>query len=924
MEDTAFSTTLTDAQVPAASVPTKSRPPHLPADTIARPRITACLLAGLAGPATLVCAPAGFGKTVALVAAAAASPWPVVWLAHAPADRSLTQFVRALVAAVQGYAADACRSTLSLLELPERRSPTALAQALEEDLDTLPDDCVVVIDDYHRISSAEIDFLMVALLERLPPQVHLLVASRTPPAWPLATLRAKGRLAEVEAARLRFTRAETRAFLARATHGPVDELTSATVQQQMGGWAAAVRLAALSLRQANGAGAALPSLARRAEPHAIQYLLDEVVAHLPPRVQAFLVRTAICGERVCPALADALLAEAAGVTDSTAVLQQLEEGGLFVVRDGDETGEWYRYHDLLRAGLEQRLRERYDAAEIRALHSRASTWFALAGQVEDTVRHALAAGEPEAAAAIVAAHIPEALERHQWALVADWLELLPTELVDERAALLLAAGWVAHRRMQYGRLTSVVEQVAAWLEQNGARLASRGAQAIEAELDALSAVTGGYSCEYQRAYDQALRAWERLPATAAHARGQTGCTLGIAAQALGQSELAARLLESDQGLALRAYPAATLHVWLAVLNAHFSDGDFAAAERTGSYIVRRAAELGLGFVGAWAHYLLGRVYYEWDQPAAAAEQFRAVFDLRHSAAVFALRGSLQGMALTNLALGQPPRSGLDNGSWQSPVTEGAWRIQEEVAQAFEARLALMQGDREAAFAWLRSTPPQPGSELANALEVPAITRVEVLLAEGGPAALATAAREVAAQLADYTARHDTIHVVPLLVLQALVAEARGDGALALAALERAVERGMPGGFVRSFVDRGPALAGLLAKLPPRADTRDYVDRLRAAGAPPADRRARPVPHREALLADLTEPLSARELEVLDLLARRFTNKEIANTLCLAWQTVAKHTANIYQKLRVSGRREAVERAAALGILPPDGGRAAGA
>jgi LuxR family maltose regulon positive regulatory protein len=890
---------------------------------IARPRLAACLLDGLTGPLTLVHAPAGFGKTVALVAAAAASPWPVVWLVQAPADRSLQQFVRALVAAIQQYDPEACRSTLSLLELPVAPAPAALAQALEEDLDHLPDDCVVVIDDYHRISSAEIDFLMVALLERLPPQIHLLVATRTAPDWPLATLRAKGRLAEVEAARLRFTPAETRAFLTGATRGPVDEVTSATVQHQMGGWPAAVRLAALSLRQAPGVAEVLPSLARRAEPQAIEYLLEEIVTQQPPRVQAFLVRTAICGERICPSLADAILAEADGPTDSAATLQQLEQAGLFVVRD-DEAGDWYRYHDLLRAALGRRLRERYDASEIRALHSRASGWFAVQGQVEEAVRHALAAGEPEAAAAIVAIHTPEALAMHRWAQVAEWLELLPTELVEARPALLLAAGWVAWRRLQNGRVTAILEQLTDWLEQDAAGLPPRRVQAIEAELDALASVASIYRGQFQRGFDQALRAWERLPADAAHARGQAGCALGAAGQALGQSAVVRRLLESDHGLALRAYPAATLHVWLGVLIAQFGDGDFSAAEQTASYLARRARELGVGYVGAWAHCLLGRIYYEWDQLPVAAEQFRAVFDLRQCAAMLAVRASLQGLALTNLALGRAPRVGLDSGAWQSPVAEGAWRLQKEVAEAFEARLALLQGDREAAFAWLRRTPPQPGIELPSALEVPAITRVEVLLAEGSPTALASAAREVAQLLSDYTACHDVVHVVPLLVLQVLIAEARKDDALALAALERVVERGMPGGFLRTFVDRGPALAPLLARLPPRADTRDYVDRLRAACAGPVGQRRHPVPHREAMLPDLTEPLSARELEVIELLARRLTNKEVANTLCVSWQTVAKHTANIYQKLRVSGRREAVERAAALGILPGAGDGTVGA
>jgi LuxR family maltose regulon positive regulatory protein len=895
---------------------------------IARPRLTALLLEGLAGPLTLVCAPAGFGKTVALAAAAAASPWPVVWLSRPSADTSLHQFVRDFVAAIQRYAPAAGRSTLSLLELPEPPSPTTIARALEEDLDALPDDCVVAIDDYHRVSCTEVDGVLIALLERLPPQVHLLVASRTPPAWPLASLRAAGRLAELEADELRFTHAETRDFLTGATRGPVDELAAATVHHQMGGWAAAVRLAAIALRQPTGTPEALPNLARRAEPHAIQYLRDEVVAKQPPDIAAFLLRTAICGERISPALADALAPGADGSTDSAAVLQQLEQIGLFVARD-DATGEWYRYHELLRTALLRTLRQQYDAAQIRTLHSRASAWFARAGHVEEAVRHALAADEREGAAAIVEANTAEALEGHQWARVAEWLELLPTGLVDEHPALLLAAAWVAHRRMQYGRLTSIMEQATNWLDHNAPRLAPRRVQAIEAEIDALWAVSGGYSGEYRRAFDRALSAWSRLPAAAAHARGQAGCSLGVAAQMLGHSEVAARLLESERGLELRAYPSATLHVWLAVLHTQFADGDFATAEQTASFIARRAAEEGLGFIGAWAHYLLGRVHYEWDQLAAAAEHYRAVIDLRQDAAVFALRGSLQGLALTNLALGRAPRAGLEGGTWPSPVAEGAWRVQGEVAQAFEARLALMQGDREAAFAWLRSTPPQPGSELAYALEVAAITRVELLLADGSPSALATAAREVADLLADYTARHDTIHVIPLLVLQALVAEAQGDGERALAAVGRAVRLGMPGGFVRTFVDRGPVLARLLAKLPPRdevqtyGDIQSYVDRLRAACGTARDRKPPPVPQREAMGPDLTEPLTAREIEVLDLLARRFTNKEVAATLGVSWQTVAKHTTNIYQKLRVTGRRDAVTRAEGLGILSAARGTVAG-
>jgi LuxR family maltose regulon positive regulatory protein len=283
---------------------------------------------------------------------------------------------------------------------------------------------------------------------------------------------------------------------------------------------------------------------------------------------------------------------------------------------------------------------------------------------------------------------------------------------------------------------------------------------------------------------------------------------------------------------------------------------------------------------------------------------------------------VQGLALTHLAQGRPVPDAEPLAQLLS-LREGPCYVEAEVALAFKARLAFGQGDPAAAFDWLHTTPPQPGTSNPNALVIPAFTRVELLLAEGTSSAIETAAREVAELLAGYTARHDLIHVIELLVLQALAAEARGHRAQALAALEQAVRLGMPGDFVRTFVDRGPALARLLAQLPPRDDTGEYVARLRAACAPLGARPAPPVPDREAMLPDLTEPLTARELEVLDLLARRLSNKEIATTLCVSWQTVAKHTNNLYQKLRVTGRRNAVRRAEALGIFTATRSTAAG-
>src|SRR5262249_44585490 len=215
--------------------------------------------------------------------------------------------------------------------------------------------------------------------------------------------------------------------------------------------------------------------------------------------------------------------------------------------------------------------------------------------------------------------------------------------------------------------------------------------------------------------------------------------------------------ESDRGIEVQAYPAAALHVRLAVLNTQFATGDFAAAEQTASYLVSRTTEQRVDFIAAWAHYALGRIHYERDDLHAAAKHYRSVVELRDSAPVFALRASLQGLALASRGLDQP-LTGSEPIAQLYTLPGGPYLVEEEVAAAFDARLALVHGTREAALEWLHGTPPQPSIEHAFAVEVPAITRVAVLLAEASPAAIETAAREVARLIAVYTARHDAIHV----------------------------------------------------------------------------------------------------------------------------------------------------------------------
>jgi LuxR family maltose regulon positive regulatory protein len=277
--------------------------------------------------------------------------------------------------------------------------------------------------------------------------------------------------------------------------------------------------------------------------------------------------------------------------------------------------------------------------------------------------------------------------------------------------------------------------------------------------------------------------------------------------------------------------------------------------------------------------------------------------------------SLQGLLLTSLALGRRPAA-AESIRTLLPVTQSALSSDNELARSFEARLALVQGDLDTACRWLLDPPPALRYQMLVALEEPTLTRALALLAVGDADQLAEAASILAAALAFYDARHDMPRIVEIRAMQALVLAAQGSRAEALDGLEQAVQLAAPGGLVRPFVALGPPMSRLLVDLERRPDAPQYVARLLSAFASRGPLDIPPAPARESVPTEMIVPLSDRELEVLAHLADRLSNKEIASTLCISWQTVAKHTGNVFQKLQVTNRRDAVRCGRALGLIPP--------
>ncbi|MCA9847253.1 MAG: AAA family ATPase, partial [Dehalococcoidia bacterium] len=383
---------------PRAAVPllqTKLYPPRWREGLVPRPELVARLERGASGRLTLVSAPAGSGKTTLLGEWLAEHPSSsktpagreIAWLSLDAADSDLDRFWTYVVAALQAVRPELGEAARAMLESGHAPAIDVVLAMLLNDIAASPDDLVLVLDDYHVIESAEVHDAMAFLVDRLPPQMHIVILSRADPALPLARLRARGELVELRAAELRFSAAEAATFLGEVMGLDLAPADVEALEGRTEGWIAGLQLAALSMQGRDDVAGFVEAFAGN-DRYIVDYLVEEVLQRQPPRVREFLLRTSIL-ERLSGALCDAVT----GQSDGATMLEELDRANLFVV-PLDGRRQWYRYHhlfgDVLRAHLGTEPGE-----DASALHGRASEWYAAAGHVPEAIEHALRGGHLE-------------------------------------------------------------------------------------------------------------------------------------------------------------------------------------------------------------------------------------------------------------------------------------------------------------------------------------------------------------------------------------------------------------------------------------------------------------------------------------------------------------------------------------------------
>ncbi|MDQ6662374.1 MAG: LuxR family transcriptional regulator, partial [Chloroflexota bacterium] len=438
---------------------TKLYIPPLRPHVVSRPRLLARLNEGLHRKLTLLAAPAGFGKTTLLSAWVAGCACQVAWLSLDKEESDPTRFLTYLVAALQTIAPTLGEGVLGALHSPQPPPPTSILTALLNEITTIPDQFVLVLDDYHVLDAKAIDQALTYLVEHLPPQMHLVIVTREDPQLPLARLRARGHLSELRATDLRFTPSEAAEFLNEGMGLTLSAEDIAALEARTEGWIAGLQFAALSLQGQQDATGFITSFTG-SHHSVLDYLVEEVLGQQDARLQTFLLRTSLL-DRMTGSLCDAVLLTPSGSGQAT--LEYLEHANLFLVPLDNER-RWYRYHQLFADLLRQRLQQRSasspedEVGDVTELHRRASVWYEDHGLEMEAFHHAAAANDIARAERLIEGEGMPLQFRGAGAPVLNWLESLPRTALDARPSL-----WVTYASalMMTGQHTAVEEKLQA-------------------------------------------------------------------------------------------------------------------------------------------------------------------------------------------------------------------------------------------------------------------------------------------------------------------------------------------------------------------------------------------------------------------------------------------------------------------------------
>ena len=874
---------------------------------------------------SLVCAPAGFGKTTLL------SEWitqrrrqhpgaGIAWLSLDAHDNDPSRFLAYVVAALQGVDPGIGAEIMGLRHSGQVLAAEPALTSLINDVARSGKELILVLDDYHVIEERPVHDALAFLLDHLPPQLHMVIATRSDPPLSLARLRSRADLAEFRAADLRFTFDEAADFLNQVMNLGLSMDDIAALETRTEGWIAGLQLAGLSLREHGDVSGFIKTFTG-SHRFVIDYLLEEVLQHQPAEVRNFLLTTAPL-DHMTGGLCEALT----GVRGGQSMLEALERDNLFVI-SLDDRRQWYRYHHLFAEVLRTRALQELPG-RMPELHRLASEWYEQNELAEDAVHHALAAQDFERAADLIEAVVPAMRRTRQDGMMLAWLTALPDEVVRARPLLSVFYAW---RMLVSGDL----DAVGPWL-----RTAEQGleSQAPESKGPGDSAPTSDRGQELRMlpstiAMYRASLAQARgdVSTTAQHAReafelarpedhfarGAAAAFLGLASWAQGDVETAvATFSEAVASLHEAGNLTDELSSTILLADMQVARGQLQEARKLYERALGYGAVQGEPAPRATAELYVGysELSREFGDLESAARHLQTSKELGRQVAPLTEHSYRWFVAMAGLREAEGDMAGAVESLDQAQLLYLRGFFPEiRPIPALKARMAIRQGRLSEGWEWARSRGLLPVGELSYLREFEHLTLARLLISQFRVLAAEKTIQEAEDLLrhlleaAEAAGRKGSTYEV--LVLQALALEAQGQRVLALAPLERALAEAGQEGYVRLFLDEGAPLAPLLAEAAGKGTATGHttllLQSLETAKSQTAIKKT---------AAPQLEDLSKRELEVLRLLGSSLSGPEIARQLFVSVNTLRTHTKRIFTKLEVNSRREAVRHGKEQGLI----------
>jgi len=901
--------------------------PRLPDSLIARPNLTEMLDFSPSKVLTLITAPAGFGKTTLVSSRLNELQYPdnismpdclpSAWLAIDENDHNFILFLRHFIAALRKIFPDAFPETYKLAYNISEIDLELISLVLTNEIAALSQRFVMVLDDFHRADCPQLLKLLSRWTRHWPLPMHLVIISRTQPTLSLAGLKSQGMINDIRSKDLRFSPREAEDYISLTTKRDPGEKTIADLLNHIEGWAAGLKLVSIALNQTS-VGQGIESVLEMGKQDIISYMADEVFDQMAAPVQRVFLKISIL-DAFCVSLCQALMDEDDLGNVANSFLETISRSDFFITALHDKD-DWYQMHHLMRSMLQKRLNKIFSSNEVKELHLRASYWYAERNQPLEALEHAQKSGNNKVLAEIINQTIIKTMDSEDFMLMDHLMQIVTAEMCKTNPQFLLYKAWQKLLRWDIGGIIKIIEPAEKIIKSENPD--SMDKYTLFGQLAFFKGFLAFNSNKCKEAVKLCVKALETIPPQWSYMRGQAALFHGLSMQSCENAQKTEAFLQkSYQELDNKESNHAIRHFFALALIS-LQDGDLKASERYARLLLEKARTNKLVQQEGYALAMIGFANYQWNRLDLSEQRHQELYNMRYFTTAALGRHSYIGLALTLQAIRR---------------SEEALTIIDELidlelehfgqvtgwAQATRLRLLTSQNQWREAEQWADAyMKPFADMPFLPHLEDPNVFKAKFLIARNDPKDLAVIMEILAKYLEIASKTNNNRCKAEALALSALAESNAGNNSEARDLLINSLKIAARGNMIRLYLDLGSQMEELLKRVAPVEKIALFANDLLAAFAESNAgqlmtfhlAKDQPELDKQVLELPLYERLSFREAEVMRLMADTISLQDIADRLFITYSTAKRHTVNIYSKLGVHNRWEAVAFAKKNGII----------